>query len=163
VDKATSVEVSFTLDRAEFVRGPRPNWLRSPSFYWLPVAGALALLVGLLTSKGLSSTIGIGWLLVAAGMFIVVPATRWERNKRAQAIQLHRFTSEAVFVEFLDSESRVAWSYFTDAFEATTEYVVRHQRLACNVIPKQAFNSKGDEETFRQLVSSHVNSSFHLS
>jgi hypothetical protein len=94
-------------------------------------------------------------------MFLVFPATRWGRNQRAHANQLHRFTEEAIFVEFLDSESRVAWSYFTDAFETETEYVMRHQRIACNVIPKRAFQSRADEETFRQLVSNHVKSSLH--
>jgi hypothetical protein len=57
---ADIVEVSFTLNQAEFTRGLRANWLRSPSFFWLPVAGALALVVGLLVSEGLLIAIGSG-------------------------------------------------------------------------------------------------------
>jgi hypothetical protein len=156
VPETNTVEISFTLDRSEFARGTRAILRRSPSVLAIVAIGVFALIAGLTTSNDLLVVVGVAELVTSVVMYGALPGFRWQRNARARARQDHRFTPNAIFVNLLDSESRIAWSYFTKEVQIPGMYVLFHQRTSCNIIPKRAFANREDELTFQRLISAHL-------
>lgn len=160
---ANEICVTFVLTRWEFEQAMHCLFRAMWQCRWIPICGAVLLVIGLFVAlvdsvdRG-TPLLGLGtvWLAWATWIYWMVPRRQYHRRVRLQGEQSHCFSSHGCTQRFIDLESRMQWSLFTGMLETRDVYVLVLERRSFNVIPRRAFNTAEQEAQFRDLVRRHV-------
>lgn len=154
--------VSFTLGRAEFLGAVKQSYLADPQYRRAVVAVVIGLILGtVLTALGI--WVGIALIAVDGAMLAVLiycylglPIRSWKTLENNRLQQTYEFSPEGVTEQLANHTAFVKWSVFTRVVEARDFYVFLVRGRRAIFLPKRAFTSAADQETYRELVRAHA-------
>ena len=103
------------------------------------------------------------WSAAAAWVYWVSPRRQYGKRQRAAAQQTHCFSDVGCTAHFIDAESRMQWSLYSEIRETRDAYLLRLEKRGVNIIPKRAFKNSNEEATFRYLAQRHSRVKFQPS
>ena len=151
------VEVRFTLDRSEFLSICRKELPRRWQIWVFPaLLGVFAVFGALTSGAGVVVLVLIWGATYLALMLLLCPFTMWKRSMRLGHERVFRFTDAGVETECDHVKSKADWTFWTGARSTSSVYVLQAKGFGFSFVPSRAFNSREDEQRFRQLVAAHI-------
>jgi hypothetical protein len=163
-DGQQSVTLKFQLTQAEFVRGVRRGYRRSPFTYVLvPISVAAVLLYAAhLHSQGSSSwlvptVIGIAWWPF---FYFVLPGVTFSGKATAGELRTTTFSATGSHHQGQTYTFDRSWTVYRSCFEFPDMYVLCYALGNSTTIPRRSFATPQDEASFRAILQSHVRCHF---
>lgn len=143
----------------------RVGQMRSPLLRLSWASSLLIVFAGLVVLVLVDRPLGLGILAVAAlggcgqaWSFSTLPRRAWAKQGDSLAArQTVEFSADGVHTVTADSEVSSNWSAFTRLIERDELYLLgTKNRVFFRIVPRRAFESPADEETFRRIAEAHL-------
>jgi len=155
-----TVVVRFTLTPAQYAEGMRTIMIRQPTTWAGPALGVVLLVAGFGLGEVLPVAMALVFLTVGGVTYFLAPAMRFKGIARLSAPQVHTFSGTGISVRAGSQQGNLPWGFYQRAVERPGVYVLLRTAREGNFIPKEAFDSPGEEERFRVLVADHLPASW---
>ncbi|MEY2566981.1 MAG: hypothetical protein QOE35_1510 [Actinomycetota bacterium] len=150
---AAPITLSFALSRAEYAAGARAELGRVVRV--AAIAGAGLLAAGVAAKIDLLTAIGTIAVLVAASAWFF-PWWQWAIDPSLHMEEQWSIDGDGCTVERRASHHRVGWDFYRELANSGRVYALLGDRGVTDILPKRAFASRAEEDTFVDLVSAHV-------
>lgn len=164
--QAEGVSIAFTLTAPEFRAAVRAIFGRSRVVRVIFAAALACVAAGLVLVAvgGDGSTllsVGLPLLAYVAAIFLVIlPWRQWRSTPVFRSEQRYVFRPDGIDFSTPLTEARVQWAIYREVVETERFYYFRTGRLACNPIPKRAFQAADDEARFRAFAAAQIRTRF---
>src|SRR5437667_5302874 len=125
---------------------------------------ALATLAGTLGEVMFGDSI-LWFLVIFFGVLLLMLNAAIIYNNPRAVYRKHPFLRQRYEIEFsevgiefrtTDTQSKYKWNFYKQIIETDENYFLLYEGNWFSLIPKRAFNSALDEQTFRSLLKRHV-------
>jgi hypothetical protein len=151
------VTVRFTSTRSEFGSCFRRVQTRRWR-HWTNVG--LSAAVAALGAATAATSLIIGGLLYgvvyAAIVWWLGPGVVWRRIPQLRCEQSVSVCDEGVRMQWSDASTTAAWSFWRSARLIDDIYVLQARQRSRCLVPGRAFDSRPDEQRFRDLLTAHL-------
>jgi len=160
----STVSLSFRYLESDYVRALRAHYasrlhLRVDVVVVIVLAGIGACLW---RSPG-DHWLGVGCVLVAAlfalmlvAAFTVIPRIAFRLEPKFRDDYTLTFTQDGLHFRTVHIDSKLQWSMYPSALVDAHSYVLYYGSRHFTVIPKRAFQSTEDQQTFERMLAQHV-------
>ncbi len=160
----STINLSFRYTEADYARALRAHYasilrLRLDIFIAviLTVLGAYLWYSTDLRWVGLACVvIAVGFALVLAAAFIVIPAIVFRLEPRFRDDYSLAFSTEGINFRTANIDSQLQWKIYTRALIDTHSYLLFYGSRQFTVIPKRVFHGAEQREVFEQLLNQHI-------
>ena len=101
--------------------------------------------------------IGVGFFLYNGALAWFIVKRIWSRTESLRLPIKMSFSEEGVTAASSAIQSKINWSVYPKSKEWKSYFTLQRGRIPFVIIPKRAFSSIGDENSFRDLIQSKTN------
>jgi YcxB-like protein len=158
------VTLTFTHRENEYVSATRLFYAHVYHTRFQIVISGLVLTLGFclillnldLFFGGLTAVTGLILLIFNLYPYLVTPRQFFRRNAKFRKEFHLQFSEDGLISRSEDSESKLAWSFYSRVWETPRFYFLRYDNDYFTLIPKRVFISEVQESAFRDLLRRNI-------
>jgi hypothetical protein len=145
--------IPFTLTRRDVCAVYRRLFARGKSHWTIMAFGAAIALYGAAIAEPVFVVFGAAYVSVwAAFLLLVVPGIAWHRYQQSGPSQVVTVSDKGISMTLSHASSTTDWSVWMPVGVLADVYVIRARHRGYCLVPRRAFASAHDEQSFRALV-----------
>ncbi|HEX3618075.1 MAG TPA: YcxB family protein [Solirubrobacteraceae bacterium] len=152
------VSLRFTLTRPEGLKMCRDIVTRRRANRASIAFGVVPIAIGVASANLIAIAIGVVYTVgIGSYIWAVVPANLWRQLPQLHSEQLVAVSDEGVTTGEARASTRTDWDHWSKLIERSGLYMItRAGSPARIVIPRRAFASAEEEDSFRQITARHL-------